>query len=76
MEKKAKVALAVTIAGAVSFVLSVLASGLNYRYLESQGAHNLYAPDWIVWWHAVSLLVFLVAGVFLLFQLFFTSRTK
>ncbi len=48
--------------GAVSLVVSIIASGLQYRALETAGEDVGFTPTWILVWHAVSWLL-LAVGV-------------
>ncbi len=54
--------LALASVGAVSLVASIIASGLQYRALETAGKDVGLTPTWIMVWHAVSWLL-LAVGV-------------
>ncbi len=48
--------------GAVSLIASIIASGLQYRALETAGKDVGLTPTWVMAWHAVSWLL-LAVGV-------------
>ena len=43
--------------GILSFVASVVASGIDYQKWEASGELVCETPDWILWWHIISILL-------------------
>lgn len=66
MKSRIKAAIFLIALGAVSFAVSVIANGLNYRAHEFSATEG-HAPQWIVVWHFISIAVTLVGiGLMLL----------
>ncbi|MBP3222687.1 MAG: hypothetical protein J6M18_02000 [Actinomycetaceae bacterium] len=64
----------VMILGIISFVVSFIVSGIEYQKWEASEEAIYKTPDWIVWWHGISILL-VFAG--LLYILWITkSRNK
>lgn len=59
MNSRVKAAIFLIVLGAVSFAVSVIANGLNYRALEFSATEGR-TPQWIVVWHFISIAVTLV----------------
>lgn len=61
--------------GFASLFASIMASGLDYIEWERSGAPVAHTPDWIVAWHALSL-VTMVVGVALVVIGFVIRRRR
>ncbi|WPF66213.1 MULTISPECIES: hypothetical protein [unclassified Corynebacterium] len=57
--------LAIFVLAAVSFALSLLASGMDYRAQEQAGIMPGPTPEWIMYWHYASWAAGLVGAVLL-----------
>lgn len=68
MNRASKCAGVLFILGTVSFILSVVASGLDYRVQEASGDVG-NTPGWIVWWHFISLGIAVLGGLIYLLKL-------
>lgn len=60
--------------GALSFLLSFIAAGMEYRAWEESGELHHQASSWIVAWHGVSLAIIIISVLFLIWQLLQAKR--